>query len=350
MKTACHEKYMQRCLELAVRGLGHVSPNPMVGAVLVFDGEIIGEGYHQQYGGPHAEVHCIESVKPEDQDKIKHSVLYVSLEPCCHYGKTPPCTSLIISSGIKEVVIACRDPFEKVNGGGISILQENGVHVTSGVFEKEAIQLNKRFFTACLKKRPYIILKWAQSANGKISAVGEQRKKISGADTDKLVHRWRSEEVGIMAGTNTVLEDNPALTTRLWPGKNPVRISIDKRNQFHQSLQILDGSAPTIIFGDQQEKKKNLRYVRLDNSKDFFSHFNSTLIAAGIQSLIVEGGAVTIQQFIDSGYWDEARIITNKRLIVSEGKDAPVLKSKILVNTMHIENDIIETFHNPLNQ
>ncbi len=344
MKEAGHKFYMQRCLELAARGLGQVAPNPMVGALLVYENQIIGEGYHERFGGPHAEVNCIKSVKPENQDKIKDSVLYVSLEPCCHFGKTPPCTSFIISSGIKEVVIACSDPFEKVNGGGIQILRDNGVKITIGVLEPQATDLNKRFFTACLKKRPYIILKWAQSANGKISSTGESRKKISGANTDKLVHRWRTEEAGIMVGTNTAIEDNPALTSRLWPGRNPVRISIDKTDQFPSSLQLLDGSNPTILFGNRNEVQHNLQYIKIDETGDFFLQLFKTMLDSGIDSLIVEGGAETLLKFIENDNWDEARVITNQNLFISTGKDAPLLKNKKYISNLELDNDIIETF------
>ena len=239
---------MHRCLELASLGMGNVAPNPMVGAVLVYDNRIIGEGYHMQFGGPHAEVNCINSVKPADRELISKSSLYVSLEPCNHFGKTPPCSDLIIKNRIPEVVIACTDPFEKVNGSGINKLMEAGVKVITGILEKNAISLNTRFFTFHQQKRPYIILKWAQSANKKISGKNGEPVRISHALTDRLVHRWRSEEAAIMVGTNTALKDNPSLTTRLWKGKNPIRIVVDNQLKIPSAFTLFNGEAPLIIF------------------------------------------------------------------------------------------------------
>lgn len=213
------ETYMQRCLDLASKGLGSVSPNPMVGAVLVYENRIIGEGYHEQFGQAHAEVNCINSVQESDTHLIPQSTLYVSLEPCSHFGKTPPCSNLIIDCKIPKVVIACRDTFEQVNGKGIDQLKAAGIHVQVGILEKEAIQLNKRFFTFHSKKRPYVILKWAQSSNHKIANADFSRVLISNSFTNRLVHKWRSEEDAIMVGPNTALHDNPGLTTRNWPGK-----------------------------------------------------------------------------------------------------------------------------------
>ena len=214
-----HYTYMQRCLQLAVLGAGNVAPNPMVGAVLVNNGDIIGEGYHQQYGGPHAEPNCINDVPVEMKHMIPGSTLYVSLEPCAHFGKTPPCADLIIKTGIKKVVVGCRDPFSKVDGKGIDKLRNAGVEVIIGEWENECKELNKRFFTFHTKSRPYIVLKWAQTANGKMAAEGEDRLLISNDYTNRLVHKWRSEEAAILVGRNTALMDNPSLTTRLWKGK-----------------------------------------------------------------------------------------------------------------------------------
>ena len=221
--------YMYRCLQLAGKGAGHVAPNPMVGAVLVHNDRILGEGYHQVYGQAHAEVNCINSVLPDDVPLIPDSTLYVSLEPCAHFGKTPPCADLIIKKQIRKVVIGCRDPFKEVDGKGIERLKAAGIEVISGVLEAACTDLNKRFFTFHTFNRPYVILKWAESANGKISGSGNERVFISNAWTNTLVHKWRSEESAIAVGTNTAMLDNPFLTTRLWPGRNPVRILLDKK-------------------------------------------------------------------------------------------------------------------------
>jgi len=243
-----HEHYMSRCFQLAERGRGNVSPNPMVGAVLVYNDSIIGEGYHKQYGSFHAEVNCIHSVKKENHDLIKDSTLYVSLEPCNHHGKTPPCTDFILQNNIQRVVVACKDSCEKVNGAGLQKLQQAGVHVIMGVLEKEAIALNERFFTFHTQRRPYIILKWAQTSNQMISGNHKERLHITNELTNKLVHRWRSEECAILVGTHTVLMDNPALTNRLWIGKNPCRIYIDKHLIVDDTFQLNDASVPTMIL------------------------------------------------------------------------------------------------------
>jgi diaminohydroxyphosphoribosylaminopyrimidine deaminase/5-amino-6-(5-phosphoribosylamino)uracil reductase len=337
---------MLRCLDLAEKGLGNVAPNPMVGAVLVYENRIIGEGYHEYYGGPHAEVNCISSVQSKDRNLIASSTLYVSLEPCCHYGKTPPCSELIIREGIKKVVIACPDPFEKVSGGGVSMLKQAGIEVVLGCLEKEARFLNRRFFSFCRHRRPWIILKWAQSFNGKINQTGVERKKISEPLTDRLVHRWRSEEQAIMVGTRTALEDNPILNTRLWAGKNPLRISIDRRGFFPEYLNLLDGTIPTLIFGPNKKERKNLSYIPLDGD-DFFRQFDQIMVSMGILSVLVEGGPILQQSFVDAGRWDEARIITNQGLIIEEGRDA-ILKpeNSILLKQERIGKDTIDYLTN----
>lgn len=340
------EIYMQRCLELAARALGHVAPNPMVGAILVHENRIIGEGYHEKYGGPHAEVNCLMSVASSDKHLVSSATLFVSLEPCCHHGKTPPCTDLILDAGIKKLVIACADPFEKVNGGGIALLQQAGVEVVTGCLAAEAIELNKRFFTATVQKRPYIILKWAQSSNGKISSHHEPRKKISGSVTDQWVHRWRGEESGIMVGTQTALDDNPALTTRLWTGKNPVRISVDLHERFPDTLQILDQQASTIIFGKKNKTMGHVSFIALDPAIDFFTQWSQYLISIGIQSVIIEGGPTLQQAFIDAGLWDEARVITNTHLHIEAGKDAPMLKEYESTRIQELNEDMIQFFSN----
>ncbi|MBO9572642.1 MAG: bifunctional diaminohydroxyphosphoribosylaminopyrimidine deaminase/5-amino-6-(5-phosphoribosylamino)uracil reductase RibD, partial [Chitinophagaceae bacterium] len=243
-----HEKYMRRCIELAQLAAGHVAPNPLVGAVLVHKDKIIGEGYHHVYGGPHAEVNCINSVPPESKHLISSSVLYVSVEPCAHYGKTPPCADLIIRSRIPAVVIGCRDPFKDVNGKGIEKLQAAGINVILDILEKECRELNKRFLTFHTLHRPYIILKWAQTADKKIGNYGNNRLHITNDTTNRLVHKWRSEEAAIMVGTNTAAADNPQLTNRLWEGRSPTRIIIDYDLRLPHSLNVFDKSVKTIVF------------------------------------------------------------------------------------------------------
>jgi diaminohydroxyphosphoribosylaminopyrimidine deaminase/5-amino-6-(5-phosphoribosylamino)uracil reductase len=252
---------MKRCLDLAMQGCGSVAPNPMVGAVLVYSNKIIGEGYHQQYGGPHAEVNCINSVLAENKKFIPNSTLYVSLEPCNHHGKTPPCSDLIIQHKIPELVIGCKDPFELVNGTGIEKLKKAGVNIHPFLLEKEAVELNKRFFHFHQKKRPYIILKWAQTDDGFIALPKGIPLKISNEITDQLVHRWRSEEAAIIVGTNTAINDNPSLTNRLWGGANPIRIIIDKNLKVPTDHKIYDQSSVTYIFNEIEEKNLSLIHI-----------------------------------------------------------------------------------------
>ena len=349
-----HEKYMQRCLQLAAMGAGMVAPNPMVGAVLVYNDRIIGEGYHQKYGEAHAEVNCINSVIEANKEFITKSTMYVSLEPCVHFGKTPPCTNLIIENKIANVVIGCRDSFAEVNGKGIEKLKAAGIYVTVGVLEKECRELNKRFFTFHKKQRPYIILKWAESSDGKMApplhpprgatseTLTSERIFISNDFTNRLVHKWRSEEAAILVGTNTALLDDPALTTRLWPGKNPVRLVIDKELKLPGSLKLLDGSVKTIVFTYlQKEDHEFLSYHQLDKDENMLTQILSALYQKQIQSVIVEGGSILLQSFIDEDMWDEARVISNSQLTIGNGLVAPVLKNDILLSEQKIKNDTI---------
>ena len=333
---------MHRCLQLAKLGAGHVAPNPMVGAVLVHDNKIIGEGYHKKYGEAHAEVNCINSVRDQLKHLISKSTLYVSLEPCSHFGKTPPCADLIIQNNIPNVVIACRDSFEAVNGSGIQKLKEAGINVVTGILEKQALELNKRFFTFHREQRPYIILKWAQSSNLKIAAAGHERVQISNELSNRLVHKWRSEEAAIMVGTNTALHDNPSLTTRLWPGNNPVRIVIDKYLKIPAHLKLFDQSVQTIIINTiRMEEDGNNIYYKTGEHENMIAAVLSILKQRNINSLIVEGGAVLLQSFIDEGCWDEARVITNKSMVIENGIQAPVLKNNILVKKTGLLSDEI---------
>jgi diaminohydroxyphosphoribosylaminopyrimidine deaminase/5-amino-6-(5-phosphoribosylamino)uracil reductase len=349
-------KYMQRCLDLALLAAGHTAPNPMVGAVLVFEDRIIGEGYHRQYGKAHAEVNCIASVKEEDLALLPRATLYVSLEPCAHFGKTPPCADLVIEKRIPRVVVGCRDPFPEVNGKGIEKLQSAGVEVVQGMLEAACIERNKRFFTFHQRHRPYIILKWAQSADRKISATKRagrggdmrpDRTRISNEYTNRLVHKWRSEEASILVGTQTALNDDPALTVRFWQGPNPVRLVLDKELRLPQDLRIFDGEVRTIIFNlYRHDEIDNLLYYQVAEDSSLVHQIVLALHQMKIQSVLVEGGAALLQSFIDEGYWDEARIITNEELELREGLAAPVLKGEGLTGKVRMLSDSIAYFKN----
>jgi len=350
------EQYMHRCLELASLGAGRVAPNPMVGAVLVYEDRIIGEGYHQQYGKAHAEVNCIRSVRDEDRHLIPQSTIYVSLEPCAHFGKTPPCADLIISEKIKKVVVGCRDPFKQVDGKGIEKLRNAGIEVTLGVLEEQCKLLNKRFFTFHTKHRPYIILKWAQTADGKIaSATPSQRLLISNEYSNRLVHRWRSEEPAILIATNTALNDNPRLNTRLWPGKNPVRLVVDMDLRLPASLHIYDKSQPTVVFNKHQHNldfniklsepaNDLLGYYQVTEDVSIVQQISNACYQMNIQSVLVEGGARLLQSFIDENAWDEARIITNEKLYIGEGLPAPLLSNALQIKSEQYFTDTINYF------
>lgn len=315
-------KFMRRCLQLARCGEAGAPPNPMVGAVIVCDGRIIGEGYHRRCGGPHAEVNAINSVK--ERDLLSRSTIYVSLEPCAHYGKTPPCADLIIETGIRRVVIGCTDPFAKVNGLGIKKLQEAGCEVQVGVLEQECRELNRRFFTFHQEHRPWIILKWAQSEDGIMG--GDDRITFSNALTQTLVHRMRARSGAILVGTNTALQDNPTLTTRLWPGPNPLRLTIDRNGILPPTLHLKDNSTPTVIYTHE-----NIEEILAD------------LYVRGIQSLLVEGGAKLLQSFIDKGLWDEARIETAP-FCLGEGVQAPILAEAKLAGKQVFCQNKVETW------
>lgn len=327
---------MQRCLQLAKLGAGHVAPNPMVGAVLVYRGRIIGEGYHRQYGFAHAEVNCVNSVKEEDKPLIAVSTIYVSLEPCAHHGKTPPCANLIVAQGIKKVVIGCVDTFSKVSGKGIEILENAGIQVRTGILEKECRELNSRFFTFHEQKRPYIILKWAQSPAGFIAPPDGKPVRISNAFTDRLVHRWRSEEMSILVGTSTALTDNPRLNNRLWTGKDPIRLVIDRTLKIPRNYHLWKGN--TLFFTEAKDDQKET--VQVDFQQPVLPQIMQHLHERSIQSVLVEGGANTLQQFIDAGLWDEARIITGTTQF-PEGLPAPVLQNALLTNETDLEGDRI---------
>ncbi|MBL0355750.1 MAG: bifunctional diaminohydroxyphosphoribosylaminopyrimidine deaminase/5-amino-6-(5-phosphoribosylamino)uracil reductase RibD [Chitinophagaceae bacterium] len=342
---------MQRCLQLAKLGAGNVAPNPMVGSVLVHDDIIIGEGYHQQYGRAHAEVNCINSVSNENKTLIKNSTLYVSLEPCAHFGKTPPCADLIVAHKIPRLVIGCRDSYKEVNGKGIAILKTAGVEVMVGILEQQAKEINRRFITYHEKGRPYIILKWAQSSNLQIANADLSRVLISNEFTNRLVHQWRSEEASIMVGTNTALYDDPSLTNRYWQGKNPVRIVIDKTLKIPSTHQLLSGGGKTIVFNSlRQEESGTVIYRRINTATDVISQVLDQLYQMKIQSVLVEGGSKLLQSFIDGGCWDEARVITNGQLVIEDGVPAPVLCKQSHIRSESLLSDSIQYYKSlPLN-
>lgn len=334
-----HEHFMLRSIELAERGAGYVSPNPLVGCVIVHQGKIIGEGFHQRFGEAHAEVNAISAVK--DKALLKDSTLYVTLEPCCHHGKTPPCTDLIIQHKIPTVVIGSVDPYEKVSGQGIQQLRNAGIEVQVGVMEKETNWLNRRFFTFVHKKRPYIILKWAESADhflapdaSAMSAEAfNENRHITGFIVQKLVHRWRSMEDAIMVGTNTIISDNPSLNVRAWEGRNPIRIAIDRQLRIPLTAKIYDRSQQTLIFNEVKEEiSENLRFIQIDFQHNSWSHIMHQLFESGIQSLIVEGGAYTLNSLIAQNYWDEMQVFTTPKYL-NAGVKAPDIVGQCISQT-----------------
>jgi len=345
------EKYMSRCLELAQHGMGTVAPNPMVGAVIVCDGKIIGEGFHRQFGKPHAEVNAINSVK--DKEQLKQSTIYVSLEPCSHFGKTPPCCDLIIRCGIPRVVVGIIDPFAKVKGRGIAKMKAAGIDVKTGVLEKECEELNCRFIMFQKHHRPYIILKWAQTIDGYIDGIHSEDKLsqspvcISNSLSHILVHKQRTEESAVLVGTNTALFDNPSLTVRSWSGKQPLRLILDRQNRLPETLNIKDGTGPTIIFTEKELlSKTNLIYARLNFKENIIPQINAYLYENQIQSVVIEGGRQLLQSYIDQGIWDEAHVyIGNKWL--GGGVCAPKL-SALPVKSERLDDDTLLIFRNQL--
>jgi diaminohydroxyphosphoribosylaminopyrimidine deaminase/5-amino-6-(5-phosphoribosylamino)uracil reductase len=343
-----HEFYMNRCLELGAKALREVAPNPMVGCVIIHDGNIIGEGYHILYGKEHAEVNAIRSVN--DKELLKQATLYVNLEPCSHFGKTPPCADLIIKHHIPHVVIGSVDTNSLVAGQGIEKLKKAGIKVEIGILQQECRTLNKRFFTHHEKKRPYIILKWAQTQDGYIDAKravsdNEKALQISNEASQKLVHQWRSEEQAIIIGTNTALLDNPQLTVRMISGKNPLRITIDKALRIPADYHLLDKSTPTLVFtAEEAESEINLEYVQIDFTIPIVPQILQELYKRNIRSLLVEGGERLLSGFIQNGFWDEANVfISNKK--INEGVRAPLLIEKP-VSTEDVSGDQLLKYQN----
>ncbi|MCK0136749.1 bifunctional diaminohydroxyphosphoribosylaminopyrimidine deaminase/5-amino-6-(5-phosphoribosylamino)uracil reductase RibD [Arenibacter sp. S6351L] len=340
-----HEKYISRCIQLAKNGLGTTFPNPMVGSVIVHKGKIIGEGYTSPYGGAHAEVNAVNSVK--DKKLLTEVTLYVTLEPCSHYGKTPPCADLIIKHQIPNVVIGLLDPHEKVAGKGVEKLKAAGCNVIVGVLEKECREHHKRFLTYHIKKRPYIILKWAETADGFIAPSQDKRRNnpepywISNPYSQQLVHQWRSQEQAILVGTNTVLADNPKLNVRHWKGQNPIRIVLDRELKISNKHNVLDGSIKTIIITAHLPKnpQHGITYEVIDFENNLAIQICTILHKHEILSVIIEGGAKTLQSFIDSQLWDEARIFKGKSQF-EEGLKSPRIHG-FLEKETQIESDIL---------
>lgn len=342
-----HEIYMKRCLQLAKNGLGTTYPNPLVGSVVVHNGKIIGEGWHKKAGEPHAEVNAINSVK--NKELLTESTIYVNLEPCSHFGKTPPCANLIIEHKIPKVVIGCIDSFSEVAGKGIEKLKNAGCKVTLNVLEKECLDINKRFFTFHNKKRPYIILKWAETADGLIAPLENNTKTsipISNTYSRQLVHKYRTEEQAILVGTNTVLSDNPNLDARDWFGHHPTRIILDKSGKISDDFKVKDKKNPTIIFTEQENciNSENCIYENLTFDKNLIFNIMDVLYKRNIQSVIIEGGTRTLQHFIDTNLWDEARVFTSENNLI-EG----IIKPNFDFNTnqkVKIRNNELKIYTN----
>lgn len=345
-----HEQFMYRALFIAQIGLSAAMPNPSVGAVIVHKDTIIGEGSTSAFGGSHAEVNAINSVK--NKELLKESTLYVTLEPCSHYGKTPPCADLIVKMQIPNVVIGCVDPYTEVAGKGIEKLKSAGVNVIVGVLKEECIESNKRFFTFIQKKRPYIILKWAASADGFIAPTEKNGQKpvwISNNYSRQLTHKWRSEEMAILVGTKTVLDDNPSLTTRDFVGKNPVRIYIDANHKIDTSYAITNSASKTICLCAEFPLKPidQIIYKKIDFT-DLTAEVNRICVEENIQSIIIEGGSHTLQQFIDAELWDEARVFKCD-VILKDGIKAVELNNTVAVSQQKIQNNILTYYKNQNN-
>ena len=343
-------KYMARCISLARGGAGCVAPNPMVGAVVVHQGKIIGEGYHRKYGEAHAEVNAIASVR--DESLLKEATIYVSLEPCSHYGKTPPCAELIIKKQIPRVVIGCLDPFPEVSGRGVRMLREAGVEVVTGVMEKEAWELNRVFMTFQEKRRPYIYLKWAQSADGFMDRLRTDNSSpavvLSSPETMRRVHRLRADVAAIMVGTQTALLDNPSLTVRHWAGKSPVRVVLDRTLRIPSHYHLFDGTVKTLVFTTVADaiSRENVEYVTIDFSQPVLPQVMHELYIRKLNSLMVEGGATLLGHFLKEGLWDQM-LVETAPVSLESGVKAPDLDrvaSLVLTDVKKVQDHVISIF------
>ncbi len=338
-----HRPYIRRCIQLAGKALGKAAPNPLVGAVLVYKDRIIGEGWYKAFGGSHAEVHCINSVKATDQDKIEDSTLYISLEPCCFHGKTPACTDLILRSNIKHVVFASKDPFPKVDGKSISILEDAGIKVEYGILEGEQDELNKRFIKFYREKRPYIILKWAETLNRFAAPINNEQKWISGKLAKKLVHKWRSEEQAILVGVNTVLADQPSLDNRLWSGNSPTPIIIDPDLKTEGKLNSIQAERLFVLNKHADTVTGKINFIKIDFDS-FPESFNQFCFEQELQSVFIEGGIFTLNYFIQNNLWDEARIIRSNGSW-ADGRKVE-FTSGSLSDSFQLEKDAVEIYLN----
>lgn len=342
------EIYMRRCLQLASYASGHVAPNPMVGAVLVHDDKIIGEGYHQRYGEAHAEPNAIFSV--ENEDLLKESTLYVNLEPCSHHGKTPPCADLIVEKGIPEVIIGSLDPNPKVAGKGVEILEKAGVKVKIGVLENECKEFNKRFYTHQIKKRPYIILKWAQTRDGFIDIIRESKEieplRISHQTAKHITHKIRTENQAIMVSTNTVVLDDPSLSARHWPGKHPIRVILDRTGRVPKDYRIFNELSPTLVFTEKDmDDFENIQFIKIKFDENFLTNMFASMAEKGIHSVLIEGGTKFLTNIITEKLWDEAYVeISNQK--IKNGVPAPMITADI-VSSQKIDNHLFIKYINP---
>jgi diaminohydroxyphosphoribosylaminopyrimidine deaminase / 5-amino-6-(5-phosphoribosylamino)uracil reductase len=353
------ELWMQRALQLAGYGLGTVSPNPMVGCVIVHCDKVIGEGWHRHFGGPHAEVWAVEDTEKRNNGHLlSESTVYVTLEPCSHTGKTPPCADLLVKKNVRRVVICNSDPNPLVSGRGIKRLREAGIEVGCDVLANQGPELNKRFFTSINKKRPFIILKWAETADGFLSGKNGETVRISGAKSNVRVHKWRSEEDAILVGYNTAVNDNPRLNVRNWKGNDPVRVILDRHLQLPGSLHLFDQSQPTVIVNYNEESEqpdyperysaeKKIAYLRLESGVNEIEQLLQQLVQRGIQSVLVEGGAAILQAFIDSGLWDEIRRCQGPG-ILGAGIAAPTFRAA-LIHSEKVGGDLW-SFYSPKNK
>ncbi len=348
------EKYMQRCLDLALNGKGNTYPNPLVGSVIVYKNKIIGEGYHTKAGKNHAEINAIKNVR--NKNLLKKSTLYVNLEPCSHFGKTPPCSKKIAESGIHRVVIGTIDSTDKVSGKGIKIMKQAGIKVKVGVLEQKSREINKRFFVFNEKKRPYLILKWAETIDGYIDIIRKENITnrptwISGKIERALVHKWRTTEQAIMIGTNTAKMDNPYLSARNWSGQNPIRIVIDKNLQLVKNLNLFNNQTKTLVFNYKSEKphSENIYLIKLSSKKDILEQIFSYLYKLDIQSVIIEGGRFLLQSLIDKGLWDECRIFKGNAFFY-DGIKAPVLKNYQFIKTQKFNKSQLYFLKNKQNK
>ncbi|MER2997331.1 bifunctional diaminohydroxyphosphoribosylaminopyrimidine deaminase/5-amino-6-(5-phosphoribosylamino)uracil reductase RibD [Pontibacter populi] len=337
--------YMRRALELAKLGSGYTAPNPMVGCVIVHNGQIIGEGWHRNYGGPHAEVNAIASV--QDISLLPLSTVYVTLEPCSHFGKTPPCADLLIKSGVRDVVICNLDPNPVVAGRGVQKLLDAGIKVETGLLEHEGLEVNKRFFTSHRLKRPYITLKWAETADGFVAGPACEQLQISVALAKRFVHKLRAEEQAIMIGTRTALHDNPNLNTRHWTGPDPTRIVIDRQLTLSKTINLFNGSQPTIVYNyKKQEEQENLYFAQLQEDEPLLPQIMADLYKRNIISVLVEGGTYLLESLLKENLWDEAFILKSTFQTIGDGIKAPTMVYGTLTKQQTLGSDMLLHYQN----